>query len=272
MTGGPWDGIIFTPDNEPYLGRELLRALDNLIVACLESNSKIARRTHQIAQRTDLQDAACVLIPQGVNLSLAIRELVRQGYLFAAKVLLRPLAERSVTILYLCENPAKMETWNRGWSHRERPTLARMNGLDQHDIARRRIWAGDGPQNDERLEQSDPRRSSERILEHDRNQRGDGWLWRFQEPREPEPLRRNLRRDYPVASTPARYDAPRFPRCRTGSSPTACELRSPRKEKRHRLSDRVSCQTDQVGVDHLRAIRTPSGAKARIPTGFWRHG
>ena len=126
MTGGPWDGVIFTPDNEPYLGRQLLKDLDDLIIACLESNSQIARHTHQIAQRTDLQDAACVLISQGVNLALAIRELVRQGYLFAAKVLLRPLVERSVTILYLCENPAKMEIWNSGWSHRERPTLARM--------------------------------------------------------------------------------------------------------------------------------------------------
>jgi len=126
MTGRSWDGVIFTPDDEPYLGRELLKALDNLIVSCLESNSKIARRTHQIAQRTDLQDAACVLIPQGVNLSLAIRELVRQGYLFAAKVLLRPLAERSVTILYLCENPAKMEIWNSGWGYRGRPKLAQM--------------------------------------------------------------------------------------------------------------------------------------------------
>lgn len=139
MTGGPWDGIIFTPDNEPYLGRQLLKALDNLIIACLESNSKIARHTHQIGQRTDLQDAACVLIPQGVNLSLAIRELVRQGYLFAAKVLLRPLAERSVTILYLCENPAKMEIWNSGWSHRERPTLARMMDCEKYgpDIGRK---------------------------------------------------------------------------------------------------------------------------------------
>jgi hypothetical protein len=36
--------------------------------------------------------------PQGISLALSIRELIRQGYLFAALVLVRPLIERAVRI------------------------------------------------------------------------------------------------------------------------------------------------------------------------------
>ena len=31
--------VVFTPDDEPYLGRETLFAFDNLICSCLELNS-----------------------------------------------------------------------------------------------------------------------------------------------------------------------------------------------------------------------------------------
>jgi hypothetical protein len=41
------------------------------------------------------------LVPQTITLALSIRELLRQGYLFGAKVLVRPVTERAVTILYL---------------------------------------------------------------------------------------------------------------------------------------------------------------------------
>ncbi len=117
--------VVFTPDNEPYLGRETVYAFDNLIVACLQLNSAIAPRTHLI-KKNDLQWAACQIIPQGINIALSIRELVRQGYLFGALVLLRGLAERRVIILYPHENPDKVEIWNRGWKHGERPSLAAM--------------------------------------------------------------------------------------------------------------------------------------------------
>lgn len=118
--------VIFTPGNEPYLGRELLRAFDELIVCCLEHNQMIARRTRTVANKTILQEAACILIPQGVSLALSIRELVRQGYLLGAKVLMRPLVERAVTILYLHQNPADLDIWARGWPFDERPRLAKM--------------------------------------------------------------------------------------------------------------------------------------------------
>ncbi len=116
---------VYMPDNEPYLGRETLLAFDNLIVACLEANSKIAPLSHQI-EKTDLQWAACQIIPQGISIALSIRELVRQGYLFGALVLMRSLVERTTIILYLQRNPNKIDVWKRGWTHKERPKLADM--------------------------------------------------------------------------------------------------------------------------------------------------
>ena len=117
--------VIFTPDDEPYLGRDAVCVLDRLIVVCLETNSRIAPRTHEI-EKNDLQWAACQIIPAGISLTLSIRELVRQGYIYGALVLLRPLAERAVTILYLQKFPDNIDLWTRGWSHKERPNLAKM--------------------------------------------------------------------------------------------------------------------------------------------------
>lgn len=117
--------IIFTPDNEPYLGREALLAFDQLIVACLEENERIAPLTRDI-EKSRLQFAACQIIPSGISLALSIRELIRQGYLYGALVLGRPLAERAITMRYLHRFPDKLELWDRGWNYKERPTLARM--------------------------------------------------------------------------------------------------------------------------------------------------
>jgi hypothetical protein len=123
---------VFTPDDEPYLGRELLFAFDNLICACMELNSKCAAASHT-GELSKLQHAFCILVPQTISLSLSIRELIRQGYLFGAKVLVRPLTERAVTILYLWHNPAAIQIWDNGWEHNKRPTLqAMMEYLNQH--------------------------------------------------------------------------------------------------------------------------------------------
>ncbi len=117
--------VIFTPDDEPYLGRQLLFVFDNVICACLEQSGKIAPKTHGI-EKTDLQEAGCQLIPQSISIALSIRELIRQGYLFGAWALVRPLAERAVILLYLNENPLQIQKWNRGWRHDEAPSLAKM--------------------------------------------------------------------------------------------------------------------------------------------------
>lgn len=116
---------VYLPSNEPYLGRESVFRFDQIIMSCLELNAKIAAYTHQI-EPSDLQIAACQIIPQGINLALTIRELVRQGYLFGASVLIRSLIERAAIISYLYTHPDKVGLWHRGWRRRERPSLSEM--------------------------------------------------------------------------------------------------------------------------------------------------
>lgn len=117
--------IVYMPHNEPYLGRETVMAFDEMIVACLNVNSQIAPITHTM-KKSDLQWAACQLIPQSISIALSIRELVRQGHLFGALVLIRPLAERSTILLYLQRTPSEIKKWKRGWRHNEAPSFAKM--------------------------------------------------------------------------------------------------------------------------------------------------
>jgi hypothetical protein len=121
----PKHPLVFQPDNEPYLGRQLLYQFDQLISSCLEQNAIIAPRTHQ-ASLSDAQKMACIIIPQAISIALSIRELLRQGYLFGGKNLVRPLAERSAILLYLHMCPVDIEKWNRGWLHGDAPSLAKM--------------------------------------------------------------------------------------------------------------------------------------------------
>ncbi|BBN81338.1 hypothetical protein PA25_13230 [Pseudoalteromonas sp. A25] len=117
--------VIFTPDNEPYLGLRSLMILDTTIVASLKLNSDVATYTHR-NNLTRLQKAATQIIPQGFNLVLSIRELIRQGHLFSAAVLVRPLIERTGIISYLVENPSALNEWEDGWRHGKRPSLKKM--------------------------------------------------------------------------------------------------------------------------------------------------
>jgi hypothetical protein len=116
---------VFTPENEPYLGRVSVFHFDKAIMSCLEANAEVASYTHS-HQLNGLQRAACQIIPQGINLALSIRELVRQGYLFAAVVLMRPLIERAAIISYLHEKPEEVSLWHSGWKYRKRPSLSTM--------------------------------------------------------------------------------------------------------------------------------------------------
>jgi hypothetical protein len=117
--------VVFTPDNEPYLGRALLFHFDQLICSAMEANANIAPTSHGRAL-TDLQEMACQVIAQSLSIALSIRELIRQGYLFGGHVLLRALAERAAILLYLHLYPAEIDKWNRGWEHNEAPSLAKM--------------------------------------------------------------------------------------------------------------------------------------------------
>jgi hypothetical protein len=116
---------VYLPSNEPYLGRESLFHFDQVVISCLKANADIATYTHR-AELSELQAAACQIIPQGVNLALAIRELVRQGYLFGALVLMRPLIERAAIMSYLWAHPDEVRVWQDGWRFHERPSLTKM--------------------------------------------------------------------------------------------------------------------------------------------------
>jgi hypothetical protein len=59
-------------------------------------------------------------------LLLSVRELVRQGYLYAAMVLLRPMVERIGTLSYLIEHPDGLATWQAGWKHGTGPSLVEL--------------------------------------------------------------------------------------------------------------------------------------------------
>ena len=116
--------VVFTPANEPYLGRELLFHFDQLIASVLETNTVTAPRSH-VGAITDHQRMACAVIPQALSIALLTRELIRQGYLFGAHVLLRALVERAAILLYFHLYPGEIDKWNRGWCHPMRPDLRR---------------------------------------------------------------------------------------------------------------------------------------------------
>jgi hypothetical protein len=127
---------VYLPHNEPYLGRASVYNFDQVIISCLKKNADVSAYTHR-TQLSDLQKAACQIIPQGINLALTIRELIRQGYLFGALVLMRPLIERAATISYLHSNPDEVEAWEAGWEYRDRPSLSVMleSMSGKHDIS-----------------------------------------------------------------------------------------------------------------------------------------
>jgi hypothetical protein len=117
--------VPFSIDNEPYRGRLSVFQFDQMILVAMEQNAKIAPWTHG-KTLSGLQRAATELIPHGFSIALSIRELVRQGYLVSAEILLRPLIERAAVLSYLCEHPEKLTLWEAGWPHKSRPNLATM--------------------------------------------------------------------------------------------------------------------------------------------------
>ena len=117
--------VTYTPEDEPYPGRKLLYHFDKMISCCLEKSAAVSNLTHKI-KLTECQKMASQIIPQCLNISLSIRELIRQGYLFGAHVLKRSLIERSVILLYLHLFPDKIDLWVEGWEFKKVPSLSKM--------------------------------------------------------------------------------------------------------------------------------------------------
>ena len=129
------------PDNEPYLGRTLLFHFDQIISSALEQNAVTAPKSHG-RELTDHQRMACQVISQALSITLSIRELIRQGYLFGAHVLLRALVERAAILLYLHLYPNEIDRWNRGWHQQDAPSLAKMFDAIQTKWQRDQIVRG----------------------------------------------------------------------------------------------------------------------------------
>lgn len=110
---------IFTPDNEPYLGRQSVYHFDQIVQALMEQQHRLAAITRS-SNLDRLQLAASEIAPGACSIGLAIREMVRQGYLVPALVLLRPLVERVGVLAFLAEHPAKLDAWESGWQHNTR--------------------------------------------------------------------------------------------------------------------------------------------------------
>ena len=131
MTGPPRDAAedaaaaspVFTPDDEPYRGRQALFHFDQVLIVLAAEESRIGpwTRTHELIV---LQQAASELVPGACSLAFSVRELVRQGYLLSAMILIRPLVERVSTLTYLIDHENAVSLWQAGWPHGSRPSLA----------------------------------------------------------------------------------------------------------------------------------------------------
>jgi len=78
----------------------MLFHLDKLISATMELSASTAPLTHA-RKLDDRQNMASQVIPQALSIALSIRELIRQGFLFGANLLLRPLSERDLPPLFV---------------------------------------------------------------------------------------------------------------------------------------------------------------------------
>ena len=113
---------VFLPHNEPYLGHPTLLEFDRAIPPAMKINIRLAQGTFD-RQLSPVEQAAAQLVPQAVSIALSIRELIRQGYLFSAGLLLRPLIERVGTLEYLRVHPESVEAWHAGWPRKEQSCL-----------------------------------------------------------------------------------------------------------------------------------------------------
>jgi len=121
------DPPVFSPDNEPYLGRGSVFHFDQEIISRMGVNKHVVQYTLNNKNKLSrLQLCACEVIPQGISVAISIRELVRQRYLCGASVLLRSLIERAGIISCLCENPPAVYLWERSWNNKERPSMDEM--------------------------------------------------------------------------------------------------------------------------------------------------
>ena len=116
---------VYLPHNEPYLGRPQLLAFDKAIPPAMRLNIAVAARTFAV-KMSDQQAVVSEIVPQGISVALSVRQLIRQGYLFSATILLRPLLERTALVFYLIDTPVAVDAWHKGWPRGEQPSLPKL--------------------------------------------------------------------------------------------------------------------------------------------------
>lgn len=117
---------IFTPDNEPYLGRVPIWLFDEMLPLTIRNWQSVERHVRRKNDLSDIEMAAVNLFPATISLATSVRELLRQGYIFGAVTLLRPLVERAFTLAHLEKHRELLEEWKAGWRYRKRPDLKTM--------------------------------------------------------------------------------------------------------------------------------------------------
>lgn len=125
---------IYLPHNEPYLGGESLLAFDQAIPPAMQVHAEIGPKTFG-ANLSPLQQCATEIIPQGISIALSIRELIRQGYLFSAAILMRPLVERAGLMQFLVANPSAVTSWHAGWPRKAQPNFEALFTLVMPDAS-----------------------------------------------------------------------------------------------------------------------------------------
>src|SRR5260370_26381910 len=94
---------VFTPDDEPYRGRQALFHFDQVLIVLAAEQSPIGpwTRTHEL---TALQRAPGELVPGARSVAFSVPDLVRQDYLLPAMILTRPLVGRVGTLAHLIDH------------------------------------------------------------------------------------------------------------------------------------------------------------------------
>lgn len=116
---------VYVPHNEPYLGAKRCLPSIKLFRAPWQVHTEIGSKTFS-ANLSPLQRCAAEIIPHGISISLSIRELLRQAYLFSAAVLMRPLVERTGLMQHLVAHPNSVDAWHAGWPRKSQPSFDKL--------------------------------------------------------------------------------------------------------------------------------------------------
>ena len=94
-----------------------------------------------------MENAAIAIAPSSLSIASSLRMLVAEGYTPSARLLVRPLLERTATLDYVVNDEAGLTTWSNGWKRNERPSLSkllsRLDNSEDHDPATLQTWIVD---------------------------------------------------------------------------------------------------------------------------------